>query len=604
MKKAIIIIISLLVILGGVGAVLWFFTPLFDFLKPARDNFAAQVKKLYGAKTEMSYDDYLKSIEPLKAEQKSFVSKTNVSANITVPSSVIDYTTQRQINNTTINMENSYDAGSKAVSTKINWKYQTGDILNLKMVKDGKKITLSSKDFYDKAVTLDVSKIREYCKNNNINISEEELKNIEKSFESYDGDKMSAMIYDLLYLTEDEYKALQKNYGSILEKYIDKKNYTTEKSKKISVDGNEIKATGYSLTISGEDVYNLIKDLANDAKNDDNLKSIIVNKINLLKNNIGEIAKSGASQADLEEIEEVLGKDVQTSDVEKVFDQFLDALEQTEESFKSLKKSVKITIYADKKSNPVRMDVAIVKNADDDGYVVFSEEVGSKKNTYTIDVQNIMKVVADVSGSENASSSIPLDKVVIVDEIEKKSDTERKGTLKVSVKANGQKAEIAQVDYELVTSDSEVKRNFKVTSSLASVDIDVKCEATGLDTDNQSMVLDVNASVQSYKVNVKVDSSIEYGRADIETYNDTNSVDLFSKSKEETNQIITDIVTKMSDVLPARLANYGIKVTKQEIMELAPKTAAPATTDPNAPVDPNAAPTTTPTDATAVQPAA
>ena len=39
-------------------------------------------------------------------------------------------------------------------------------------------------------------------------------------------------------------------------------------------------------------------------------------------------------------------------------------------------------------------------------------------------------------------------------------------------------------------------------------------------------------------------------------------------------------------------------------MELAPKTAAPATTDPNAPVDPNAAPTTTPTDATAVQPAA
>ena len=38
-------------------------------------------------------------------------------------------------------------------------------------------------------------------------------------------------------------------------------------------------------------------------------------------------------------------------------------------------------------------------------------------------------------------------------------------------------------------------------------------------------------------------------------------------------------------------------------MELAPKTAAPATTDPNAPVDPNAAPTT-PTDATAVQPAA
>ena len=85
MKKAIIIILILLVVLTGVGAVLWFFTPLFDFLKPARDNFAAQAKKLFGAKTEMSYSDYIDSIEPLKAEQKSFVSKTDISANVTFP---------------------------------------------------------------------------------------------------------------------------------------------------------------------------------------------------------------------------------------------------------------------------------------------------------------------------------------------------------------------------------------------------------------------------------------------------------------------------------------------------------------------------------------
>ena len=592
MKKAIIIIISLIVILAGVGALLWFFTPLFNFLKPARDNFAAQAKKLFGAKTEMSYSDYIESIEPLKGEQKSFVSKTDISANITVPSSVIDYSTQKQINNTTISLENSYDANSKATSSHINWKYLGGDILNLKMVRDGKKITLSSKDFYDKAVTLDVSKIKEYCKNNNIDVDEETINQIEKTLESNSADELSAMMYDLFYLTEDEYKSLQKNYGDILKKYIDKKNYTTEKKKKVSVNGEDVKATGYSLTISGEDVYNIIKNVANDAKNDENLKSIVVNKVNILKKHLGAIAEQNASEADLGELEELLGKDIESSDVEKIIDEFLESFEEVEDSFKNLKKSVKITIYADKKSNPVRLDVAIVKDSKDEGTVILSREVGSKKNTYTIDVQNVMKVVADLTESEASTASMPIDKIVIVDEIEKDSDKERKGTLKVSIKANGQKAEVAQVDYEFVTSKSEVKRNFAITSSLAGVDIDIKCEATGLDTDDQSLTLAVDAAVASYKVKLNVDSSINYGSANIETYNELNSVDIFSKSRDEANQIIRDIVTKISDVLPGRLANYGIKVTKEEIMEIAPAPAAPAapTTPVEAPADATAQP--------------
>ena len=577
MKKAIIIIISLIVILAGVGAILWFFTPLFNFLKPARDNFAAQAKKLFGAKTEMSYSDYIESIEPLKAEQKSFVSKMNVSANITVPSSVIDYTTQRQINNTTISIENSYDADKKATSSNVNWKYLNGDILNLKLVKDGKKITFSSKDFYDKAVTLDMSKIKDYCKNNNIDVDEETLNQIEKTLESNSAEELSAMMYDLLYLTEDEYKSLQKNYGDLLKKYIDKKNYTTEKKKTISVNGEDVKATGYSLTISGEDVFNFIKNVAKDAKNDDNLKNIVVNKVNLLKKHIGAIAEQSASKADMGEIEELLGKDISSSDIEEIIDEFLNELEESKDSFKEIKKSVKITIYADKKSNPVRLDVAIVKDAKDDGHVVLSREVGSKKNTYTIDVQNIMKVVADMTESDASTASIPVDKIVIVDEAEKNSDTEKTGKLTVSVKANGQKAEIATVDYEFVTSKSEIKRNFTVTSALAGLNIDVKCEATGLDTDNQSMVFDVDAAFSSYKVKLNVDSEIEYGKSNIETYNELNSVDIFSKSKEEANQIIRDIVTKISDVLPGRLANYGIKVTKEEIMEMAPAPATPTT---------------------------
>ena len=584
MKKAIIIILVLLVVLGGVGAVLWFFTPLFDFLKPARDNFAIQAKKLFGAKTEMSYDDYIKSIEPLKAENsKSYVMKANVSANITLPNDMLDYTTQRRINNTTIKFENSYDANTKATGVNFNMQYSGNDVLNLKMVKDGSKVTLASKDFYDKAITMDMSKLREFCKKNNIDVSEEELSQIEKMYNNNPSEDMANIMYDLMYLTEDEYKALHKNYGDILKKYIDKDNFTTKKNQKISVNGDEIKATGYSLTISGKDVYNIIKKIAEDAKDDSNLKGIVAKKLNILKKYMATTSESNGRPTELDEF---LSKDIEESDIEGYINEFLSAFEDAEEDLAGIKKSAKITIYADKKSNPVKLDVAIVKNKEDDGNVIFSGEYGDKKNTYTIDLENIMKVASDITGSEDMTSNsmMMVDKVVIVDEIKEKSDAARKGKMKVSVKAAGQKLELAQIDYDLVTSKSEMKRNIKVSVSdkLASMlpssaSFELKAEMTGLDTDNVDMVFDLEGQFGTYKVNVKADGSIKYGSSNIETYNETNSVDLFTKSEEEIKQIISDIITKASDVLPARLAYYGINVTKQQILQANPTTTTTVT---------------------------
>ena len=91
------------------------------------------------------------------------------------------------------------------------------------------------------------------------------------------------------------------------------------------------------------------------------------------------------------------------------------------------------------------------------------------------------------------------------------------------------------------------------------------------------MVFDLEGQFGTYKVNVKADGSIKYGSSNIETYNETNSVDLFTKSEEEIKQIISDIITKASDVLPARLAYYGINVTKQQILQANPTTTTTVT---------------------------
>lgn len=593
MKKAIIIIISVLVILLGIGAVLWFATPLFDSLKPSSDNFSIQAKKLFGAKKEASYSDYLASIEPLKEKQKSYVAKANVSANVTLPSSIVDYSTQKIINNTQINWEGSYDEKSKATSNEVKLKYNNSDTLNLKAVVDGKKVTLSSKDLYDKALTLDMDKFRAYCKNNNLDVKDEDIEQIEKMFNNVSTESSANFLYDLLYLTEDEYKAINKDYGDILKKFISKDNFTTKKGQKISVGGEDVKATGYSLTISGKDLYKLFKELAEDAKGNDNLKSILVKKMNTAKKYMESMGETGSKSNTYSttEVDGIFDKDIEKTDIEKFFDEIITALEESEEEFSSIKQSLKITIYADKKKNPVRLDVAIVKDKEDDGNVIFSEEVEDGKRTYTIDIKELSKVIEKMSSdslsssSDNTLSEIAdsIEKIVIVDKYEE-TDTSRKGTATVAVKASGEKQELAKIEYEIVDSKSEAKYNFKITSPLSSsIYVDVKAETTGLDTDKQDMKFVVDAAIpvgySSAKVKIDVQGSVEYGKANVETYNDSNSVDVFSKSKEETTQILTDVVTKASDTLPAKLSNFGIKITKEDIMKYAPQTATPATVE-------------------------
>ena len=72
MKKAIIIIVSVLVILGGVFAGLFFFTDTFNFLKPASDNFSKQAKKLMGTDESPKYSDYEEFLNKLKSDSSSF----------------------------------------------------------------------------------------------------------------------------------------------------------------------------------------------------------------------------------------------------------------------------------------------------------------------------------------------------------------------------------------------------------------------------------------------------------------------------------------------------------------------------------------------------
>ncbi|MBR2743818.1 MAG: hypothetical protein IKE01_00775 [Clostridia bacterium] len=582
MKKAVIIIVSVLVLAVGTCACLYFFTDVFNFLKPTSDNFSLQAKKLFGAKEALSYSDYIKSIESLKMKDESYTSNGNISLNVSLPDSMVDYSTQRMINNTSINWIGSYNKDTKTKSNKLGLLYNNKELINLNTLKKGSKLTVQSSDLYDKPLSLDFDKLEEFNKNNNLGLDKASIDSIKSSMTESDNTKYANMLYDLFYLTEDEYNSLGKNYGKIFSELIEKDNYSSKKNQKIVVGGDEIKTTAYSLTISGKDVHNYMLKLTNTAKDDSSLKDILIKKYNVLKKYIDTITSNPTYTVDSALDIDDLPERISNSDIEEFFDDFIEELEDSEDLFEEIGSSLKFTIYSNKKHNPVKFTVAFVKDKEDDGTVFFTQDVEDEKNTYTINVQAISDTLftpsyeedsylySTSSRSELIAQRETLSTITIIDKYEK-NDNSRKGTMSVTANISDEKRDLFTIDYDFVFSDTEIKNNIKITSpDYNSLSLNLEFNVTGLKEDTQKYVFNLSGKVpimySTYKIDLKTNESITYGKSDIQEPTDIE--DVFAKSGADLQAVIDKVFENASNNLPSKLSNYGIKITKEDILAL------------------------------------
>lgn len=627
MKKAIIIIVSVLVILGGVFAGLFFFTDTFNFLKPASDNFSKQAKKLMGTDESPKYSDYEEFLNKLKSDSSSSA-ELNMSMNLSLPSSVMDYSTQKLINSSSVKYKGSYDANSKAMLNDVGLYKDNKEVLTLSMIAKDQAVSVNCKDLYDKYLTLDLSKYESFCQANNIEVDEETKQTIEalSKIKNVDSNKL---VYDFYYISEKDFNSLHKNYDNILVDLVDKENYTTKKNQKVSVDGEDVKTTAYSLTMDGEDAIDFTNKLIDKIKNDSTLKKLIIEKYNIMKDyssafvTASENTKSSTKSAELPELTE--------SNIDTFLSELVEELEDAKEEFEDNDKCIKLTIYSNKKSEPVKFEMAILDDKEDDeGSVIFTEELAKGKNIYTIDLEKIAKLSGNESSSSSSSRSYldeslytsnttssrnsvssatnnlsrmasSLSKIIIEDSYEKTDDS-RKGTIKVSAKASGSKQDMLEIKYDTVNSKSESKFNVSVTSPLSSsISFDLVAEVSGLDTDTQKVNFSLSGKYSAYSVKIAIDGTTKSG-SEVPELNSSNSVDVFATSKEDLQTIFTDIVTKAADVLPARLSPYGVNVKKEDILSSLPQ----ATTNTSATPDDVVVPPTDPnnSDYSAEQPAA
>lgn len=607
MKKAIIIIISVLVIALATCTCLYFFTDVFNFLKPSSDNFSIQAKKLFGSKEVLSYSDYIKSIESLKTKDESYTSDSNISFNLNLPSTMISSSNLKLLNNSSIKCTSSYNKDLQASSNKVSLSQNNEELFNLKTVVKGSIVDVQAPNLYDKPLRFDFDKYENYCQANNVNYDKNEIESTKKSLQDMNSTSSKNLLYDLLYLSEDEYNLLTNSSKKSLNEVLSKDKYSTKKNQEITIGEDDIKTTAYSLTVSFDDIMKYYDNFARTLKDDGSLKDLLVKKCNIINTYLKDLPATvnlNTPNGTIKNSE--LPDNISNSDLDKILDEIIDGLNKYKDSTEKIKDSIKITIYSDKKQNPVRMELAFVSDKEDDGTVFLTQNVEEGKDTYIIDLNAISKRLSNSTDSSDYNDSLysnssylsssykssltnTLSKITIVDKY-KKTDTSRNGTITISSKIEDEKQDLLTIDYENIHSNSEIKNSFNISSPLYSgLNAKFEFDIQGLNEDNKKMSLDITGKlplgIYTMQVNLKADSSVTYGQSEVTEF--TDAEDIFAKSGTELQAIIDKLFENASNNLPAKLSKFGIQLTKEQILALKYYFISPAnaTTLPAQPTD-------------------
>lgn len=574
MKKVIISIIIILVLIAGIFSGLYFFTDIFSFLRPANDNFMRQAYKLMGGE-KLSYKEYESNIKNYKTDKDSYTSDGELSVHVDIPSTILSSTNQDLINSSKIEYKKTYDLNRNTGRADLNLCKDDNNVLSATLTGTDTSTSIESKDLYDKELTFDMDRLDSFCSKNNIKLSssaKKSLQNLQNSISRIllSGDyKDTNQLYDLLYISQDDYKSIGKLYGNFFEKNLDKENFSSKKQD-TTVDGKNINTTAYSLTLSDEETYKLLKKLITTSKEDDTVNHLLREKYKVLAE------RSNNNTSDY----------LSDEDIDIIFDYLEADLDKFNEDVLSKMGYVRITIYSDKKSNPVKLELSSVKNKNSSkGTPLFSLEKSNGKDLYTIYSENIRAL--DLVSTDNRTSSTKSNSVltsiyttivnsfknkiensseVYIENIYEKNDNMSKGTvtLKTDVDEN-----ILSVNYDNVNSDSELKLYASITTSLylnTKSEIVYNYDITDLDKNDKHLNLDFSVSLGDYCIKANLNNTTHIGDANIPSISEDSNVDVFSLSLVELQNVINDVVNKASDVLPSKLAMYNINITKEDIL--------------------------------------
>lgn len=527
-----IVIIILLVALAGVSAFLYFKTDLF---KSPKQLFFKYLGESVSSTKNFNYDKSLANYKELS--QKSSKSTGEITGSITDNSSNTSSSSKSiedAINNSKIEYSIESIPSKNKYHASIKPNYNDSEITNLELLADNDSYGAKCTDLYDKYV---------YFENNN-------LKTLVSKFgidSKYIPDKLEKVdIYELLNISADSRTQIVDRYQKLLDSKLTKDMFTSNKKVTTSVNGTNVKANAYTLTINGEHAYDILLSFFQTLKDDDQTLDLIIEKCEKsgvtkayeTQENIQSSIYSISSDNNDDEIQITFTKDSLKDDIQTL----IESLQDSKDNF-SADESIQIIVYS-YKGKTAKIEF---KNGSDETSA-FSIEITHNKSEeiITLNSDNTTYIKA------NYSSSKKEEKATIV--LYEDNDTEF-ANLYIEHKKDKNKINFKIND----SSNSVLELNIDSNGQIGKGTIETVCNLKFKEEDDLEINLNLNNST-TYTDDINIDDLSSNNGELLNTISNTKMNDLYK-----------EIYSNLQKVLPEKAKLLGIDLPKDILSKLDPE---------------------------------
>ena len=364
-KKILIVVIIMIAILaigGGVFAYLYIAT---DTFKSDKELFSKYISQNLETFQKLGNSQTVKTYKELENQEK-YESNTNIKATYSEGGEV-----SNPINNLAAKLDIQKDFGEKYMYIDGQILFNEEEYLESEIIKDSDLYGIRFSDVAKQFVSIkDDSNLEKVASGIGTDTA-----TLQKIIDIVDGEKQ---ITEEI-ATKDEMKTLKDKYTNMIVETIANGTFSSNKKGMITYNNNTIKANSYTVSITNEQVENLIIQILNSIKT-----------------------------------ETIITKNLKDENVEK----FEDQIDETIKSISDEKEipAIKITVYEQNK-NTIRtvieagLDKLILENSEEDGKIKsniqISRIVSEKTNEYNIELtkmttekQENLNIIANISEGE------------------------------------------------------------------------------------------------------------------------------------------------------------------------------------------------------------
>lgn len=204
-------------------------------------------------------------------KQSKYTSETQVKINYTENIGTSSENTQNSINQLKLKISGQTDNSNQYNEQELNLLNNDESIAKIEYIQNGITYGIKFSDLFNQYILVDNEELKELFRK--IGYREEELENIPDTIE-FENDLKNIFVF-----SKEEKQNLKTKYISIMNNNVSKDNFSKQKEQIIQIDGKNIKANSYALTMTKEQLNNLYIKILEEVKQDE----IIGSKIDKLQ---------------------------------------------------------------------------------------------------------------------------------------------------------------------------------------------------------------------------------------------------------------------------------------------------------------------------------